>query len=285
MRLNKAGGKYQKKSSLLLQWGQFGPAAARAVFAAAGAALIFAAAPLGAAWADSGHRGLRAAPPAGYVPLPQNEAPVREADLLAFCPPAEFADSAYAYRIYSGSALKLQAAIADITRDCRYDEGKGGFIHLHIAAAGRAVPAQAAARGAVSLPIEVKITNGDKILFSKVYAQKIALTGGTAQFLFSQWVELKKADVPRGTKISIGFGRSGPGKAEGSSLKIPRDDNVPYLTPDEWAQARENAGRPQPPKPPRRAGAEQQTRQAKPKPKKPDLLSPKGGALSIPEQP
>jgi len=324
MSLNKAGGKYQKKSCRFRR---------RQCFIGAAAAFIAAWLAGGAAMADSGQRGLTQPQRPGLRPAAPAEAPVRESDLRAFCPPAEFADSAYAYRIYAGGALKLQAAIADITRDCRYDEGAAGMAHLHIAAAGRAVPASMAARGAVTLPIAVKISRGDKIIFAKTYQQPVSLAQGTAQFLFSQWVALKKAEIAD-TKITIGFGAAGPGRPGGGDnvLKsMTPNVSVPYREPDEWARARageppaeregprrapgRRAGpvRPQPPMPPAAAAAEsqppgmpptriearrleeeaaarrraaEQRQPAAPAPiiPKSDLLAPKAGGITLPEQ-
>lgn len=136
---------------------------------------------------------------------PQHEAQMRESDLRAFCPPVEFAEGAYVYRLYAGGALAAQAAIADITRDCRYDRDNG-LIHLQIAAAGRVVSG-GSADGAPSLPIAVRIANGSHILFAKTYQQKVVLrqTNAATQFLFAEAISVKLAEAQRGAKITIGF--------------------------------------------------------------------------------
>lgn len=246
MRFTKACGKYQKKYSLL----------PRAVFAAIGLTGLCGA--------------VSACPAAASEPQKQAKtakAPeqILESDLRAFCPPAEFAEGAYAYRIYgSGGALSHQAAIADITRDCRYDRDNG-LINMHIAAAGRVVPAAAAARGTLILPIEVRVMRGSKTLFARIYRQKLAVGRGPAQFLLSEWVSVKKAEATSGTKIFIGFARKEsepPARQKPAAVKNSAAKN----SVSEAAKA----------KAPARPGSQKQKPAA-------DRLSPNAVELTIPE--
>jgi len=136
----------------------------------------------------------------------QGEEAVSAADLRAFCPPVEFTDSGYAYTLYAGRRIAWQAALTDITRDCRYDHDKG-LIYLHIAAAGRVVNAAGGGRAALSLPIAIKIARGDQVLFSHLYQQQVKAgqANAAAQFLFSGQAAVKTAEAVKGTKIFIGF--------------------------------------------------------------------------------
>jgi|GEM_PF-1932746 len=136
----------------------------------------------------------------------QGEEAIRAADLRAFCPPVEFSDGGYAYNIYAGRAIAYQAAIADITRDCRYDRDKG-LILMHIAAAGRVVAAAGAGRASLNLPITIKIARGDHVLFARLYQQHVtpAQANAATQFLFSEKAAVKIAETIKGTKITIGF--------------------------------------------------------------------------------
>jgi|GEM_PF-4773485 len=196
---------------------------------------------------------------------------VRESDLHAFCPPAVYADGAYAYQVYSkNGSLAYQASISAINRDCRFD-GKG-LIHLKIAAAGRVVGgAAAAARGALTLPIEVKVALGDKTLFKKVYQQKTNTDQGAVQFLFSESVAVKKSQATAGTKIFIGFASSGTGPRPKPKAAAP----AAPLNNDILPEIRFGA-------PP---GAGQKSDGAKSK-KKPfgGIIAPEGG-ITIPEKP
>ncbi|KAA6204730.1 MAG: hypothetical protein DU429_03820 [Candidatus Tokpelaia sp.] len=170
----------------------------------------------------------------------QGEEAISAADLRAFCPPVEFAEGGYAYNIYAGRAIAWQAAIADITRDCRYDRDKG-LILIHIAAAGRVVAAAGTGRASLNLPIAIKIARGDQVLFARLYQQRVtpAQANAATQFLFSEKAAVKIAEAVKGTKITIGFAvperpparpKAEPDKKPGE--RLPRHDRLSPKTGD-----------------------------------------------------
>lgn len=164
--------------------------------------------------------------------LPQKSGEsVRETDLRAFCPPIEFAESGYSYNLYAGSGkqggnIAYQAALTDITRDCRYDN-EAGLVHLHIAAAGRVAVGSGSGRAVLNLPILVTFGEDGETALRKTYSQKVTLQQSSAatQFLFSEKLAVRQAEAVKGSKIIIGFAdamqskESKPAKSERQANK------------------------------------------------------------------
>lgn len=135
---------------------------------------------------------------------------ITEAELTAYCPVVIFDESATFYNVYArggeGKPEKVvyQAVLDDLTRVCRYREGR---LDMQVSAAGRIVPGPEFRPATITLPVQVRVIQSGNVIYSKVY--KYTASGGdghaAAQFIFSD----DKISIPepagRNMKVYIGF--------------------------------------------------------------------------------
>lgn len=135
---------------------------------------------------------------------------VTQKELEAYCPRVSLREATSFFNRYEkggdGDSERViyQAAISDVTRDCRR---ANGTLTIDLAAAGRVVPGPKSRGGAVSLSIRVTVMQGDKELSSTVHKQSVNLNNNqtATQFVFSgNSVSVPEAS-DRSVQIFIGF--------------------------------------------------------------------------------
>lgn len=135
---------------------------------------------------------------------------VTQADLQAFCPSVSLRAGTAFFSTYekggNGDSNRViyQASIADVTRDCRRDNGN---LTITVAAAGRVVPGPKFRSGTITMPIRIVVMQGDTVVSSTLHKQAVSMTNSQSatQFLFSgQSVSVPEATA-RQTQVFIGF--------------------------------------------------------------------------------
>ena len=141
---------------------------------------------------------------------------VTQADLQAFCPRISLREGTSYFSTYekggNGDSARViyQAAISDVTRDCRRDNGN---LTITAAAAGRVVPGPKFRNGTITMPIRVVVMEGDKVVSSNLHKQAVSMTNSDAatQFVFTAPQISVSEATARQVQIFIGF-EEGPQK-------------------------------------------------------------------------
>ncbi|WOC15312.1 hypothetical protein [Pseudochrobactrum sp. MP213Fo] len=135
---------------------------------------------------------------------------VTQTDLQVFCPRITLREGTSFFSTYEkggngdSNRVVYQASIADVTRDCRRDNGN---LNITVAAAGRVVPGPKFRSGTITMPIRVAVMQGDKVISSTLHKQAVSVTNSQAatQFLFSGASFSVPESSARQVEIFIGF--------------------------------------------------------------------------------
>lgn len=148
-------------------------------------------------------------------PAPAPDGRITVEELLAYCPSVTMRSQNAVYDSFQRggegdpSKLAYRASISEVTRACSYG---GGAIGMTIAAAGRVVPGQAGAPGAVRLPIRVTVYRDTELVHDQVVEHQVMLAdiAGATQFVFSdQSVSIPNV-TSRNIRVFLGFGDKAP---------------------------------------------------------------------------
>lgn len=135
---------------------------------------------------------------------------VRESELRAYCPPVNLRSGTAYYTTYKGNDegdpenAIYQAAITDVTRNCRYNSGSAT---MTIAVAGKVVPGPSGRTGKITLPIRVAAMRGDDVIYSKLFAYDVVIndTAESAQFVFTDTNVTLPSPVDRSIRVMVGY--------------------------------------------------------------------------------
>lgn len=155
---------------------------------------------------------------------------VTQDELLAYCPKVQLREGTAFFNKYRTGAKKrapdiepvddavarpgdivYQASITDVTRSCT---SSGGQVIMTVAAAGKIVPGDAFAAGAIVMPIRVVVLRGDEVLYSQLnqYQVQVADPTQATQFIFSDQEVVVPGPVDRSVQIFAGFDEGPPPK-------------------------------------------------------------------------
>jgi hypothetical protein len=115
---------------------------------------------------------------------------VKESDLQGFCPRVSLRDGTAYFTSYAKggqddpSKLIYQAAITDVTRGCRRENG---MINITVAVAGKIVPGPVGKPGTVTMPIRIVALQDNKVAYSQLHKHQVQMTDTSAatQFVFN----------------------------------------------------------------------------------------------------
>lgn len=156
----------------------------------------------------------------GATPSPENlgledasgeqEEPVRESELRAFCPSVTLREGTAYFQTYEGGnrgnpdSIIYQAAISDVTRACKYQPGQ---TVITVAVAGKVIPGPKGRTGSITMPIRVAAIRGDEVLYSQLFEHKVAIedTAGATQFVFTDPDVVIPGGVDRTVQVMVGY--------------------------------------------------------------------------------
>lgn len=137
-------------------------------------------------------------------------------ELRAYCPSVSLREGTAYFSKYAKSAEKTpeqliyQATITDTTRACKYGNGN---MTIEVAAAGRIVPGAKFSAGTTNMPIRVAVVEGDKVVYSKLHQQSVALSDKAAkQFVFNDNQVTIPMPERQNVQVFVGFDEGPYGK-------------------------------------------------------------------------
>ncbi len=115
---------------------------------------------------------------------------VKESDLIGFCPRVSLREGTAYFNSYAKGGqddpakLLYQAAITDVTRSCKRDNGT---LSITVAVAGKVVPGPAGAPGNITMPIRIVMIQGSTVLYSELHKYQLAVgdSAQASQFVFN----------------------------------------------------------------------------------------------------
>lgn len=133
---------------------------------------------------------------------------VLESELRAYCPPVTLREGTAVIRAYAKGGqddpakLSYQAAISDVTRDCKRADG---MMTLNVAVAGRIVPGPAGAPASITMPIRVVVLRGEEVLYSQLHKYQVSTGPDAAQFVFNDPNVVIPIPEPNTIKVFAGY--------------------------------------------------------------------------------
>lgn len=116
-------------------------------------------------------------------------------------------------------AVRFQASVQRVARDC--EEAPGG-IRVRVGVAGRVLSGKNAATGAVTIPVRVAVTAGDKVVYSKLTTTQVTVQAPDYSALFSVIDEGIVLSVAESQAVTIYVGLDGKGDVGGKPKKPAR---------------------------------------------------------------
>lgn len=130
----------------------------------------------------------------------------------AYCPQVVMLEETAIRNSYVGNAkddaskLIYRAALSEATRACTANDTT---LTIHVQAQGRIVLGPAGKPGRITLPVNVEVLDGDKVVYSQTSNIQVDVPAeGVAQFLFDKpdvSVPNQMGGVSRFTRVRIGF--------------------------------------------------------------------------------
>lgn len=143
------------------------------------------------------------------------EGKVLASELRAYCPTITLREGTAFFNTYAkggeGDPSKIiyQAAITDVTRDCKRSNGT---LNMNVAVAGKVVPGPAGSAGNVTMPIRVAVVRGDQVLYSQLHQYKVAVGAQSTQWVFNDPNVSIPDPTERDIQIFAGFDEGPPKK-------------------------------------------------------------------------
>lgn len=106
-------------------------------------------------------------------------------------------------------AIRFQASVQRVARDC--EETLDGRIRVKVGVAGRVLSGAAGATGAVTVPVRVAATIGDKVVYSKLTTTSVTVQAPDYSALFSIVDEELVLSVADSKEVTIYVGLDGKG--------------------------------------------------------------------------
>ncbi|PWL19083.1 hypothetical protein DKP76_00460 [Falsochrobactrum shanghaiense] len=135
---------------------------------------------------------------------------ISASELRAYCPPVTLREGTSYFSTYDKGGDKdpahviYQASITDTTRACQYGDGT---LTIDVAAAGKVVPGPKYKSGTITMPVRVAVTQGDKVIYSKLHKQSVNIANAdtATQFVFNDKGISFPTPTSQNVQIFVGF--------------------------------------------------------------------------------
>lgn len=130
----------------------------------------------------------------------------------AYCPPVGMLEQSAIRNSYAGNAkedpakLIYRASLSEATRACTANDTT---LTIHVQAQGRVVLGPAGKPGRITIPVNVEVLDGDKVIYSQTASTTVDVPPeGVTQFLFDKpdvAIPNQMGGVSTFTRVRIGF--------------------------------------------------------------------------------
>lgn len=160
--------------------------------------------------------GCNSSSPTGGLSFGQSAQPAAAASVTpvvqTYCPQVGMLEQSAIRNSYAGNAkddpakLIYRASLSEATRACTANDTT---LTIHVQAQGRVVIGPAGNPGRITIPVNVEVLDGDKVLYSQTTSTSVDVPAeGVAQFLFDKpdvSIPNQLGGVSTFTRVRIGF--------------------------------------------------------------------------------
>ena len=144
------------------------------------------------------------------APAVTDDGRITDVELRADCPKVVLRSGTAFYNTstrgedQNPAAVIYQAAINDVTRDCRYSDGQ---LNMVVAAAGRVVPGPRGETGQITMPIRVAVQQDGVTTSSQLHQQSVQVADGVGatQFVYTDPAIVMPAPQSRNVIVYVGY--------------------------------------------------------------------------------